>query len=97
MHTLSGFEVCDEHQSFARGSLEVKRRHFEFRYTSATHFLEFFRTYYGPTLKAFEALDVVGQQSLARGIEALAQQFNRSSDGSLVIPAEYLEIVAVRA
>ena len=93
---MSGFEVCDEHQSFARGSLEVKRRHFEFRYTSATHFLEFFRTCYGPTLKAFEALDV-RQQSLARGIEVLAQQFNRSSDGSLVFPAEYLEIVAVKA
>lgn len=77
-------------------SLEVKRQHFVFRYQSAHHFMEFFRTYYGPTLKAFEALDEAGKESLAKGIEALAAQFNRLDDGALAIPSEYLEVVAVR-
>lgn len=77
-------------------ALEAKRRHFVFHYHSPHHFMEFFRTYYGPTLKAFEALDVAGQDSLAKGIEQLAAQFNRSDNGSLTIPSEYLEVVAVR-
>ena len=76
--------------------LEAKRQHFVFRYSSPQHFVEFFRTHYGPTLKAFEALDETGKESLAKGIEALAEQFNRSTDGTLAIPSEYLEIVAVR-
>lgn len=78
-------------------ALEVKRQYFVFHYHSPHHFMEFFRTYYGPTLKAFEALDEAGKESLARGIEELAAQFNRSSNETLTIPSEYLEVVAVRS
>ncbi|MBF6596071.1 MAG: methyltransferase domain-containing protein [Thermaceae bacterium] len=77
-------------------SLETQRQHFVFRYHSAQHFVEFFRTFYGPTLKAFEALDEAGQTSLAQGIEALANRFNRTSHDTLAIDSEYLEVVAVR-
>jgi ubiquinone/menaquinone biosynthesis C-methylase UbiE len=78
-------------------SVEVKRQFFVFRSTSASHFLEFFRTYYGPTLKAFESLDEAGQNALATDIFALAQRFNRATDGTLAMNAEYLEVVAVKA
>lgn len=64
---------------------------------SPHRFMEFFRTYQGPTLKALEALDEAGKESLVKGIEALAAQFNRSSNGTLTIPSEYLEGVTIRS
>src|SRR6187549_3987057 len=57
--------------------LTVTRRMFTFRYRSAEHFLEVFRTYYGPVLKAFAALDVTGQANLARDLTALLERFNQ--------------------
>src|SRR3954452_25544485 len=52
---------------FGNGISELKanRRTFVFRYRSPAHFLEIFRTYYGPMLKAFAALDQAGQAALA--------------------------------
>ncbi len=86
------------HELFGDGiaSLQVTRRHFVFRYHSARHWLDYFRTYYGPTMKAFEALDPSGQEGLARDLLNLWQRFNRSGDETLVAPGEYLEVVAVK-
>jgi ubiquinone/menaquinone biosynthesis C-methylase UbiE len=75
-------------------SLETARRTFTFRYRSARHWLEFFRSYYGPTMKAFEALDDVKGEEYARDILALIERLNRSGDETMVVPSEYLEIVA---
>lgn len=76
--------------------LWTEHRSFTFRYRSARHFVEFFRLHYGPTLKAFEALDAEGQDALATELEALAERRNRSRQGALAVPAEYLEVVATR-
>ncbi len=78
-------------------SLSLTRRMYTFRYTSAEHWLDFFRTYYGPTLKAFEPLDAAGQERLAADLLDLARRYNRATDGTLAVPAEYAEVVAVRA
>jgi ubiquinone/menaquinone biosynthesis C-methylase UbiE len=78
-------------------SLSLTRRMYTFRYTSAEHWLDFFRMYYGPTLKAFEALDAAGRQHLAADLLDLARRHNRATDGTLAVPAEYAEVVAVRA
>ena len=78
-------------------SLSLTRRIYTFRYTSAEHWLDFFRTYYGPMLKAFEALDDAGQQRLAADLLDLARRHNRATDGTLAVPAEYAEVVTVRA
>ena len=59
-------------------------------------YVEFFRTYYGPTLKGFEALDAARQEALARDLEDLVLRHNRSDDGTLVVPSDYLEVVATR-
>jgi ubiquinone/menaquinone biosynthesis C-methylase UbiE len=77
-------------------SLEVTRRSFMFRYPSAGHFVEYFRSYYGPTLKAFESLEPEGQRSLAEDLEELLTQWNTSGDATVVVPSDYLEVVAVR-
>ncbi|MHB1188591.1 class I SAM-dependent methyltransferase [Thiobacillus sp.] len=74
-------------------SIEIERKEFVFRYHSAGHWLEVFRTFYGPMHKAFGALDAALQESLAADLIALAERFNRATDGTLVAPSEYLEVV----
>ncbi len=74
-------------------SMAIERKEFMFRYRSAAHWLEVFRTFYGPMHKAFEALDAAKQDALASDLIALAERFNRTSDGTLVDPSEYLEVV----
>jgi SAM-dependent methyltransferase len=75
----------------------TEKRMFVFRYRSAQHFLDVFRTFYGPVLKAFEALKPDAQAALQSDILALIATFNRSGDATMVVPSEYLEIVIVRS
>ena len=77
-------------------SLESTRRAYLFRYPSAEHFVGWFREHYGPTVRAFAALDPSGQEALAQDLEALLDNWNTSGDETLVVPSEYLEVVAVR-
>lgn len=71
-------------------------RIFNFRYRSPQHFVEFFRNYYGPMLKAFGALDASGQKRLHDDLVALIGSLNKADDGTMVVPGEYLEVVIVR-
>ena len=77
--------------------LKTTRRFFVFRYRSAQHFLEVFRIFYGPVLKAFAALDAEGQAGLARDLTELLERYNQGGPNSLVVPSEYLEVVALKA
>ncbi|HZG64543.1 MAG TPA: class I SAM-dependent methyltransferase [Rubrobacteraceae bacterium] len=77
-------------------SLEVTQRSYMLRYPSARRFVEYFRSYYGPMLKAFESLDTDGQEALAEDLEELLERWNTSGDATLVVPSGYLEVVAVR-
>jgi hypothetical protein len=77
-------------------SVASAQRNFVFRYRSPAHWLEVFKTYYGPVLKTFAALDPAAQAALERDLLALIDQFNRATDGSMVVPSEYLEIVITR-
>jgi hypothetical protein len=77
-------------------SIKCAQRHFVFRYRSAEHWLEIFKTYYGPLLKAFAALEPMKQSALRDDLLALIGQFNRSGDRTMVVPSEYLEIVITR-
>ncbi|MCA0246790.1 MAG: class I SAM-dependent methyltransferase [Proteobacteria bacterium] len=80
----------------AAASIAIKERDFVFRYKSAQHWLDVFRTYYGPVLKAFEALPAQTQTALAADLIALVGQFNRSGDESMIVPGAYIEIVVTR-
>ena len=77
-------------------ALKINRRIFVFRYRSAEHMLDVFRTYYGPMLKAFAALDADGQAGLAADLIALLERFNVGGPETLAVPSEYLEVVALR-
>jgi ubiquinone/menaquinone biosynthesis C-methylase UbiE len=71
-------------------------RMFAFRYRSAEHFVDIFRTFYGPTYKAFAALDANGQAALEADMIALLRSRDRGGASGLVVPSEYLETVIER-
>jgi ubiquinone/menaquinone biosynthesis C-methylase UbiE len=76
--------------------IKTEPRHFNFRYRSAEHFVEVFRTYYGPMLKAFSALEVPQQTRLEKDLYDLIARMNRAADGTMVVPSEYLEVVIMK-
>jgi SAM-dependent methyltransferase len=84
---------------FGRTANEIRTlsRPFVFRYRSPAHWLEVFRTFYGPMNKAFAALDHGGQMEFTREVMELLERDNRSGDGTLVLPSEYLEVVIERS
>jgi ubiquinone/menaquinone biosynthesis C-methylase UbiE len=86
----------DKHFGAYVAKIEAAPRQFTFRYHSPEHWLDVFSTYYGPVLKAFEALDEAAGASLRNEIERLIARHNRARDGTLVVPSDYLEIVISR-
>jgi ubiquinone/menaquinone biosynthesis C-methylase UbiE len=75
--------------------MKLTSRIFHFRYRSAGHFLDIFRNYYGPTHKAFAALNEPGQAALEADILALIDRLNRGV-GTMIVPSEYLEAVTFK-
>ncbi|MFZ6044632.1 class I SAM-dependent methyltransferase [Pseudomonas sp. CR3202] len=76
--------------------ISVARRLFNFRYQSAAHFIEVFRSWYGPVHKAFAALPVDGASALERDLTELLERYNRAGPDSLIVPSEYVEVVITR-
>jgi SAM-dependent methyltransferase len=76
--------------------IRTTKRDFAFRYRSAMHWIEVFRTYYGPMNRTYGALDVDKQTAFTRDLVDLLEQGNRSNDRTLVLPSEYLEVVIER-
>ncbi len=74
--------------------LEVEERTFTWRFASAEEFVAFFRRWYGPTLKAFAALESDGQDALEADLIALAHRYDRLGTDAIAIPATYTEAVA---
>ena len=77
-------------------SIDAQPRMFVFRYKSPQHFLDVFRTYYGPIHKAFGALDAEKGKALAADLNALIGEFNRANDGTMAVHSEYLEVIVTR-
>jgi ubiquinone/menaquinone biosynthesis C-methylase UbiE len=73
--------------------ITAEQRMFVFRYRSPQHWLDVFKTFYGPMLKAFAALDATAQDTLRRDLLDLVRDFNRSGDDTIAVPSEYLEVV----
>ena len=78
-------------------SIKAESRVFNFRYRSPEHFLDVFKTFYGPILKAFAALDPAKQEEFRNDLHALVVRMNRADDGTMVVPSEYLEVVITKA
>ncbi|WP_244851679.1 class I SAM-dependent methyltransferase [Caballeronia sp. SL2Y3] len=76
--------------------ISAVKREFVFRYRSAEHFVDVFRSYYGPMNKAFASLEGERQAAFLGDLMALIGSRNRSGDETLVLPSEYLEVVVER-
>jgi ubiquinone/menaquinone biosynthesis C-methylase UbiE len=83
---------------FADGncSMHIERRSALFRYRSAEHWIEVFRTYFGPIMRALENLDEQRRRSYLAELDATLRRFNRSGDDTLELSADYLEVVMVK-
>jgi SAM-dependent methyltransferase len=81
----------------AEAKVEVAQRHFVFRYPSPRAMFETFRDYYGPTVKAWAALDDQGKASFEEQLVALMTNANRRTDGALAIPSAYVEVVITKS
>jgi ubiquinone/menaquinone biosynthesis C-methylase UbiE len=77
-------------------ALTAQEQTFSFRFRSPEEFTEFFRLVYGPTLKAFAALQGEAQKALERDLVELARRTNRLENNAVAIPATYLEAIATR-
>lgn len=86
----------DELFGACAASIQATPRDFVFRYRSPEHWIHVFATWYGPVLKAFAALEPERQAALHNDLLALIARGNRSGDGTMVVPAQYLEVVITR-
>jgi hypothetical protein len=78
-------------------NIVVQSKAFTFRYRSPEHFIDVFRTYYGPMHKAFLALDPERQAVLTKDLLATIAGLNQATDGSMQVPSAYLEIIVTKA
>ena len=76
--------------------ISTESRNFAFRYKSPKHWLDIFRNYYGPVLKAFAAIDPEARDALESDLYTLLDKFNVAKDDTLVVPSEYLEVVLTK-
>ena len=88
----------DHLQQLFAGAASIRHtvQNFNFRYESAEHFIDIFRTFYGPVHKAFAGLDREGQAGLEADLLELLRRSDRGGAAGLVVPAEYLETVVTR-
>jgi ubiquinone/menaquinone biosynthesis C-methylase UbiE len=66
-------------------------------FRSPDHYIEFFRTYFGPTQMAYERVGADGEQALTDDLRAFLEAANTAGDRAMVLEAEYLRVVATRA
>ena len=80
----------------SKAAVAAQSRNFVFRYKSPNHWVEIFRNYYGPVVKAFAAINPEARKALEADLYALLDKFNVAKDGTLVVPSEYLEVVITK-
>lgn len=94
---LWGDEAWIRQRFAAAADIRCQRDVFVFRYRSPQCFVEEFRTFYGPTHKAFEAVGAQGAAALEADLLETVAAFNKAADGSMRVPSEYAEIVIRKA
>jgi len=77
-------------------SIQTKKRYFFHRYRSLQHAMEVTCTYFGPAVTALQALESTARERLSHDILTMFEQANQTSDSTVIVPAEYLEVIAVR-
>lgn len=87
------------HQHFGEGasSIDIKMRSYTFRYPSPEFYLEFFRTHYGLTKRAFQVVGPEGEEALANDILQVIHDMNSATDGTMSVSSEYAQIIITKA
>jgi hypothetical protein len=87
------------HELLGRGvtSLSVTRQTLVMRHSSIDEWLHFTRSYFGPVRQLIESLDAERQRAVTGEVVDIARRHNRSGDETMAVPAEYVEVVAVRS
>jgi ubiquinone/menaquinone biosynthesis C-methylase UbiE len=80
----------------SNATVAAQAKNFVFRFKSQKHWVEVFRNYYGPVVKAFAAIDPKAQEALEADLLALLDKFDVARDGTLVVPSEYLEVIVTK-
>jgi hypothetical protein len=78
------------------GTIAIAERNFVLRYRSPQHWIQLWRSIYGPLTKAFDTLDGAKQEQLASDLTALIGTMNTADDGTMVVPSKYFEIVVTK-
>jgi ubiquinone/menaquinone biosynthesis C-methylase UbiE len=89
-------EYLDQLFRHGASAIHTTHRDFIFRYKSPEHWIDVFRTWYGPVHKAFAGLPADVQRLLEQDLKNLIHDFNTSGDATVVIPSEYVEVVIVK-
>ena len=87
---------CQELFADSAASIQSQHREFVFRYLSPEHFVDVFRSFYGPTHKLYGALPEDKARAFTADLTDLIRRFNRADDGTMVVPSKYLELIVTR-
>lgn len=79
----------------AIASMKIAKRSALFRYKSSQHWIEVFGKYFGPIIKALQTLNGERRQTYLKELDDTLSRFNRSGDDTLMVSADYLEVVMV--
>ena len=77
--------------------LRAERRVSRQPFRSADHYIEFFRTYFGPTKTAYERVGPDGEAALTEDLRNFLEGANSAGERAMVLEADYLEVIATRA
>ena len=80
----------------ATSSIRIAERSALFRYRTSAHWIEVFRTYFGPIIRTLEVLEEKRRSEFLKELDDTLKRFNRSTDDTLVVSADYLEVVMTK-
>ncbi len=89
-------DYLDELFGAIASDLSIQERAFVFRYRSPEHWMEIFENAFGPIVKTMGILDDAGKAALRTDLIDLIGRFNTATDGTMVVPGAYLEVVITK-
>ena len=90
-------EWINEHLAPSSSSISIEWKTYNFRYRSAQHYHDFFRSYYGLCRKAFEKVGPEGEAALTKDILNLVEEFDNAQDGSVCMPSPYAQVIMIKS
>jgi SAM-dependent methyltransferase len=77
--------------------ISFQRRPSRQTFFSADHYIDFFRSYFGPIKMAYDKVGAEGEEALTADLRTWLAEENVAGDKAMVIEPEYLEVIATRA